>query len=140
MRLGVTTAALVASMLPALGAAQTLPGNQVSDPTYAGAIFAEACARSAPSFRQAGTTLAANGFVVAPTGTYYHPQFDLSIRPTDSVACSIVFQVRGDAGEAVIAAGREIERRVAALDGTVDVGAYPGPGGKTYVRMSIESQ
>ena len=71
-------------------------GAKLIDPANAGAIFAEACIKKLPSFRRSGNTLDVNGFLKASTGTFFHPEFNISVKPVRNEKCSLVMVFRGD--------------------------------------------
>ncbi|MEL7025605.1 MAG: hypothetical protein AAGO57_00045 [Pseudomonadota bacterium] len=88
-----TKAGVLVATLAVTAFAQTLPGEALASPNYAGAIFAEACMKTRPRYRNADRVLEANGLVKIPTGTFYHTEFDMSVKPQAGVGCSVVFRL-----------------------------------------------
>ena len=125
-------AVCIALAMGQIASAQVGPGEAPTPMRYAGEIFAEACAKTHPSFRRSGRVLEANGFVKAPTGTYYHPDFNLSLKPTPRAACSIVAAFEGPDEDAVLAFGNAVTARAGHLSINVDLDLRKPGNGKTY--------
>ena len=115
----VAFSALVA-LAPAANA-QSLPGAGIASPAYAGAIFAEACLKTRPNYRGAARVLEANGLVKIPTGTFYHTEVNLSVKPVRGTGCSIVFAVRRNPEQAARAFADAVATRVQVAPGDVTV-------------------
>lgn len=83
----------------ATNSTNVVPGPYQVDGMGAGMIFARVCAETAPSFRNAPTVMADMPFRQHPeTGTYFHQNFDLSIKLMPK-SCSMVFTSTEDAAE-----------------------------------------
>ncbi len=115
-------------------------GTQPLSSRDASKFFHAVCLRAAPGFGQSAATLAANGLVPNPeTGTFYHPELNLSFQVRDG-RCSMVFASEAEATEMALAFAAATALAsgpdaVIQLDPTSGRAELPGPAG---TRMMVE--
>ena len=107
------------------------PGNARVDATFAALTFSDVCGKTAPSFAKAPAAMQSLPFAQHPeTGTYYHKNFDLSIKLMPK-RCSMVFRSGNDTMMIGIAVAGAVNAQEIAFDPVTDGAIAKGPKGTT---------
>jgi hypothetical protein len=133
----IMVAALLSACVPTASTTSSAsigPGDEPVDALFAGIMFGDVCVDTLPDF--AGAPAALEGYRQnTATGTYYHPNLDLSVKltPDNGGTCSMVFSSRADAVEIAIsvlaAAGADGPENALGLDPITGAGSTVAKGG-----------
>lgn len=116
------------------------PGQASPSANLAGEVFGKACLAAQPSYQNTAPALASFGFVQnSGTGTYYSPNYNMSLKLFDrdtNYECSIVFVTDGNAEATARAFGEAAAANGNGKTGDVRVRFQP-VGGQTYINARI---
>lgn len=116
------------------------PGSSLPSADIAGEVFGKACLAAQPDFQNTAPALASLGFVQnSETGTYYSPQYNMSLKLFErevNKECSIVFATDGNAEATARAFGEAAAANGNGKTGDVRVRFQP-VGDQTYINARI---
>jgi len=139
-RSAVWAVAVGVAMFGAGGAVAQAPlvGSTMANPAVLARLFVNVCV-NAPNRADAEAMLVGLAMAVNPsTGTYFHPEFDMSINPAGA-RCSIVFGSNRSTADAMAAFSASVAQVMGAQGQNVDVEPVT-TGDTTYIRAGIGVQ
>jgi hypothetical protein len=146
----VRIAALFFAVIPIVVACSTVPQTIPESPAAgprealiqpydAGVIFADTCLIRGSSFEDALEGLRVHNVTRnSTTGTYYHNEFNLSVRVTPK-ECSLVFATREDKSDVILGLAKGTVSMIPTPPPSISVTSRDLPDGNTYFRLGVKS-